>query len=42
MCDNNSNAKDGEISSTVYSPTIISFRKAAFSPAALVVPGSVL
>ena len=42
MCDSNSKAKVGVISSTTDSPRMISFKNAAFTPAALVVPGNVL
>ena len=42
MWDNNSKAKVGVISSTMDSPKMISFKKAAFPSAALVVPGKVL
>ena len=42
MCDRSSNANGGVISGTTTRPSTISLRKAAFTPAALVVPGSVL
>ena len=42
MCDNNSKAKVGLISSNETQPKIISFKKLAFTAAALVVPGRTL
>ena len=42
MCDNNSRANSGVISATTDSPKIISFKNLAFTPAAGVVPGTVL
>ena len=40
--DNNSKAKSVEISSSLYFPSIISFKNSAFTLAALVVPGITL
>ena len=42
ICDNCSNAKSAEISSTIDSPRIISFKNLDFTTAALVVPGNTL
>ena len=42
MCDSSSKAKAGGISATTASPRMIFLRNSAFTPAALVVPGSVL
>ena len=42
MCDNNSKAKAGLISSNETQPRIISFKNLAFTAAALVVPGRTL